>query len=194
MINTNLKFKIQNSKIRSGYTLIELLITVSILGILAATVAPSLNKIDESQNVQETAFAIKEKLIEAQGLAFAPPNDNNKATYYGVKLVDNDEADAVPLSAEIVRLKSDGTVDSDYRSETSYKNIKYKGGITEGKINTIWFGIGSKVFTKVSNKGTETVLENPSSKITLSIDNRTDSDERQIILDYQTGTIDIEEP
>jgi prepilin-type N-terminal cleavage/methylation domain-containing protein len=112
-----------NSSARLGFTLVELLVVVSILVILTATMIPSFTNYSDSQNIKQAQEAIKNDLRLVQNRALTqsyPPGDTNRtAQYWGISFTQgsniyttlaNDEANcdtpmysvpSVPLSSDV---------------------------------------------------------------------------------------------
>ncbi len=140
-----------------AFTLIELLIVVSIIAILGTMVVPSFSKFQSSSLLSETTAQIEQSLRLARGKALAGFNDvgsgiyfdiaNNKyiiysGNSYNSRLIsydlefnwDESLEINIPNGPEIIFLKGSG-----YASSTSYIQLKHNNQIKTITINSYGF-------------------------------------------------------
>jgi prepilin-type N-terminal cleavage/methylation domain-containing protein len=163
---------------RFGYTLIELLVTLSIMALLAAAVAPGISQARRGLEIDQSAQIIKEKLIETQGLALSPPSDNAGAIQYGLQLTGVN-----PVQYRIIRQFPNGTI-TDFSTGGQIPNVKLDSPAI-GPEATIWFVIGNRPTIISSQSGSNAIIK---------LSSQNGSGQRTITTNKITGAIDVTNP
>ncbi len=139
-----------------AFTLIELLIVISIIAILGTMIVPSFSKFQSSSLLSETAAQIEQNLRLARDKALAGFNDvgsgiyfditnnkyiiysgnsyNSRLTAYDLEFSWDDSLEVSVSSPEIIFLKGSG-----YASSTSYIQLKHNGQIKTITVNSYGF-------------------------------------------------------
>ncbi len=77
-----------------GFTLVELLIAVSILVIITAATIPNFNTFITSQNLLQAREEVKNGIRDAQNRAITGVDSNSTYTWWGIKFVNNGSTNA----------------------------------------------------------------------------------------------------
>lgn len=81
----------KNSALNKGFTLVEILLVVSIIAILSAFLIPGFSNYTKSQNVRQGMEILKSDLRTAQNKALTGVNSvSNGADYWGIKIPSDD--------------------------------------------------------------------------------------------------------
>lgn len=172
-----------------GYTLIELLVSITIIALLAVVVAPELSNLNKSQSVQDSAELIVQKLLEARGMAQAPPQDNNKADSYGLKFSEsNGQINQIQLQVHrasgVTALKRVVKLDNSRITATNPVDT-----------TIVWYAVGSQNKVSYTLKN-DTAQKSPQKDITITLNNLSadEPDPRQITINKDSGVINVTEP
>ncbi len=72
-----------------GFTLIEILVSLSIVGVLLATGIPAFRSYGNTAQLTQAARDVEVSLLEARNFALAPPAENtNLVTHFGIRFED----------------------------------------------------------------------------------------------------------
>lgn len=73
-----------------GFTLIELIITISIMGLMTAVLLPAMRSYERHNKLESAAEQLKSTLTEARTMALAPRAEDSGVNRYGVRICQND--------------------------------------------------------------------------------------------------------
>lgn len=175
----------------SGYTLIELMVSISILALLATATAPAIIHAKKGQELQQAALGLKSQILEAQSLALAPPTPQagKSFQYYGVKICDG--LGVQPGFSYQIMAKVDDTdielVNNSVANsfDTVVSGISCGSSINNDTADYIWFKIGNTA--DISFSGNDQWKNSG----TIVISNGSASDQKQIQINQVTGAINV---
>ena len=169
------------SRHKAGYTLLELLVSIGIIIILAAATVPGLGSKKTVNELNDVALDFQSKLKQAQSYAISPPTDNQGASAYGVKIVD----ESGKIYYSIVRLRNGNAENYPLNSNglTSLP-VKIIGASPPG-VKIIWYKIGTTIIIE-----TDTTSD-PIGDITFifGLRNGDTAEIRKVTINKTTGTI-----
>ena len=80
-----------SARVQKAFTLIELLIVVSLITIMTGAIIPGFNSYIINQNMKQAQEAVKNDLRTAQNRALTGANSDTGILYWGVKFIDNSD-------------------------------------------------------------------------------------------------------
>lgn len=126
---------IKNKNLSRAFTLIELLIVISIIGILAGISVSGYVKARNRRVVKVQAEALKNIIAEAKSLAISPPTTVNGTTIGAVSKVEvriydftgNPQTVGIYIMHSLAADLTDGT---EYRKYSGFDNVRFPDGDT----------------------------------------------------------------
>ncbi len=169
---------LEKKRLQSGFTLIEVMVVISITALLMVLSVPNFHTYERNARVRDSAKVLRSFFWEAQGLAMAPKTAD--ITKYSISLIKGQDSntkfmikDSNGTVVSEVALKKDVVIDNvllDGSSQSSAFLINFKTGNRDG---------GKMEF---STSGKELVVRLSSSLSTLKYD---------IVLNTTTSSINL---
>jgi len=167
-----------NKKKEQGFTLVELMVTIAIVGIIASMAVPSFSKMLERNRIKEAGqslkadllFARTEALKRSQAVAVSRITGDNGAWCYGLTTNASCDCSATPSTCEIK------TVPGSSFSQTNIKSVFVANTIfdsrrgTSANANTCFSTTNYTLKVKTSNVGRSLICTNNNSTSVIGID------------------------
>ncbi|MDO8513912.1 MAG: type II secretion system protein [bacterium] len=162
---------------KKGYTLVELLVVISIITIFTAIVLPGFKRQRPEQALEQAALEIRSSILQARALALAPQNKYNGTDCFGLHFNPD-------KTTEIIRYK-DGT---SYSCETPIPEDDGTEGL-KGYDKNLVFKLNNfpPAFTVQFRSAANQVYLPDGNTLTLETDNR----KATLTVDEVTGYTDI---
>ncbi len=173
-------------KIKSGYTLIELMVSIGILALLATATAPAISRAKRQQELQQAALGLKSKILEAQSLSLAPPSDNKSNQYYGLEF-GNNVCGQTGFSYTIVKRQDATSAPGacDKNATDSFSTVTDNNSAKQ----FVWFKIGNTPAMTLENGDGTSWVDNNSGSGIIKITNGTQV--KNITVSPSTGLINV---
>lgn len=159
---------------RSGYTLIELLVTITIMALLTVVSYPSISKMADTENLRTTSGELRNCYTIAKAYARAPQN----ASAVSYQAVYDEQG------CRVVEVANTNTVISEYRYASSDYQFKDLSGASK---MTITISTAPPYAITATEGTANTNIANQLLRI--EVTNITNNTTRRLLIDRHTGVI-----
>jgi len=169
-------------KYSKGFTLLELLISISIIGIIAGGIIPSFSGYIKNQNLQQAQEMLKSELRTVQNKALTgalsdnqiPPGSGNYVQYWGVSFIDS--GSTVNIFVSTTNTSCTGVTVSSQGSFTIPNNILY-------------YDAPDCIFFNIKNGDITTLVPSNATSVNLNFHNKKDGDPGKNVTFNASGLI-----